>query len=216
MPHPFWPIYDVVVRTPRLELRLPNENELAELIKVADRTIYRQPDVVPFITDWPSRPSPERERGFVQYAWKARAEWTPDAWSLVMSPFIDGRPVGSQVLRSHQFRELRQVGTGSWLAREAQGQGLGTEMRSAILHLAFEGLGADEAISEARVDNDSSANVSTKLGYESVGTRLNMFGGQRAPESIFKLTRERWLETRRDDIEIIGLDSCRDMFISGD
>jgi RimJ/RimL family protein N-acetyltransferase len=39
------------------------------------------------------------------------------------------------------FAVLREVHTGSWLGQRYQGQGLGTEMRSAVLHLGFAGLG---------------------------------------------------------------------------
>lgn len=214
MTHPLWPIYDLEIRTPRLTLRLPTEVEIAELAAHGDASIYVDPDIVAFSIDWPNRPSPDRERGFAQHAWKMRADWTPDAWVLGMSPFVDGRPVGSQWLRATRFRELRQVETGSWLAKSVQGKGLGTEMRAAVLHFAFEGLGADEALSAARIENAASAGVSTKLGYEVLGSRLAMFGDQRGTELMLKLTRERWLERRRDDIEIVGLDACRDLFIS--
>lgn len=216
MVHPLWPIYDLIIRTPMLDLRLPTEDEMCRLIKHADASIYQDPGSVPFVTDWPTRPSPERERGFVQFAWSKRAEWAPDNWQLILSPFVAGEPLGSQTMHSSTFRELRQVATGSWLAKSAQGRGLGTEMRAAMLHLAFEGLGAVEALSSARVDNPSSRRVSEKLGYEPAGSQLAMFGDQPAEDLRLKLTREAWLRHRRDDIEIIGLDSCLDMFISPD
>ncbi len=33
----FWPLLDLVVRTPRLELRLPREEEFPAIIELADR-----------------------------------------------------------------------------------------------------------------------------------------------------------------------------------
>jgi len=42
-------------------------------------------------------------------------------------------------------------------------------MREAILHLAFEGLGAKEASSDAFVDNDGSNAISRDLGGNQTG-----------------------------------------------
>ena len=54
------------------------------------------------------------------------------------------------------FAVLGTVSTFSWLQPSFRRRGLGTEMRAAILHLAFAGLGAGEASSEAFADNDAS------------------------------------------------------------
>ena len=55
---------------------------------------------------------------------------------------VDGEPIGMQDLAAEHFRAVRSVESGSWLGRAHQGRGLGREMREAMLHLAFEGLGA--------------------------------------------------------------------------
>jgi hypothetical protein len=62
--------------------------------------------------------------------------------------------------QAQDFSLLRSVGTGSWLGTEYQGQGIGKEMRSAVLHLAFAGLGAQIARSGAYFDNEASLRVS--------------------------------------------------------
>ena len=59
--------------------------------------------------------------------------------------------------------------TGSWLGRSFQGRGIGTEMRAAVLELAFRGLGAATAESGALEGNAASARVSEKLGYRHDG-----------------------------------------------
>ncbi len=51
-------------------------------------------------------------------------------------------------------------------------------MRAAILHLAFAGLSAREASSEAFADNDASNGVSRALGYEPNGTTWATRPGQ--------------------------------------
>ena len=90
-----------------------------------------------------------------------------------------GQPVGVQDLGAEHFRAVRSVETGSWLGRAHQGQGLGREMREAILHLAFAGLGAEEALSGAFEDNAASLATSRAVGYEENGE------AQRAPPRRF-------------------------------
>ena len=110
------------------------------------------------------------------------------------------------------FERLRTVETGSWLGRQHQGQGLGKEMRAAILHLAFEGLGAIEAMSGAFHDNRASLATSQSLGYTENGDRLMLRRDR--PDRILdlKLDRATWASRRRDDIEIEGLEACLEMF----
>jgi RimJ/RimL family protein N-acetyltransferase len=117
-----------------------------------------------------------------------------------------------QGLVAKNFARLRTVETGSWLGRQYQGQGLGKEMRAAILHLAFDGLGAIEAMSGAFHDNEASLATSRSLGYIENGDRL-MLRRERPDRMIdLKLDRASWASRRRDDIEIEGLETCLEMF----
>ena len=113
---------------------------------------------------------------------------------------------------AERFAVLRTVGTGSWLGRIYQGKGIGTEMRAAVLHLAFAGLGADYALSSAFADNEASIGVTRRLGYEEIGRRLLVRRDAPAWMIDFRLPRSRWEEHRRDDIVIVGLDACRELF----
>ena len=61
---------------------------------------------------------------------------------------VGGAIAGTQGLSGRDFAVLREVHTGSWLGQRYQRQGIGTEMRAAVLHLAFAGLGAEYATSE--------------------------------------------------------------------
>jgi RimJ/RimL family protein N-acetyltransferase len=102
------------------------------------------------------------------------------------------------------------------VGRAFQGGGIGTEMREAMLHFAFEGLGALAANSGAYDDNAASNRVSRKAGYEPNGVRAiarrrgpGAPGGasvERAMETRYRIERDAWLARRRDDIEIHGLD----------
>jgi RimJ/RimL family protein N-acetyltransferase len=127
---------------------------------------------------------------------------------------VEGQVVGVQDINAEHFGTVRSVHTGSWLGRAHHGRGLGKEMRAAILHLAFEGLGALEAHSGAFFDNAPSLATSQSLGYKSNGETLapRRDGADRLRN--VRLDRATWLRRRRDDIEIVGLDGCLDMFIA--
>ncbi len=75
-----------------------------------------------------------------------------------------------QDLIGTDFAAFGTISTFSWLQPSFGRRSLSTEMRSAILHLAFRGLDAREAASEAFTDNEASNAVSKALGYEPNGT----------------------------------------------
>ena len=99
--------------------------------------------------------------------------------------------------------------TFSWLDPEVRWRGLGREMRQAVLHLAFEGLGARQAQSEAFFDNHASNSVSAALGYRPNGVNRATRRGEAAELKRWLMTREQWRAGRRADIELVGVDACR-------
>ena len=142
-----------------------------------------------------------------------RATWSPEKWTFTGAVFVDGELVGMQDLEATQFAAVRSVETGSWLGQAHQGRGLGREMREAVLHLAFEGLGAREALSGAFDDNVASLATSRAVGYEENGEARAPRGDDAGRTIRFRLSRERWEQRRRDDIEIVGLEDCLDLFV---
>jgi len=119
-----------------------------------------------------------------------------------------------QDLGAQHFGAVRSVETGSWLGRAHQGQGLGREMREAVLHLAFAGLNAEEALSGAFEDNTTSLATSRAVGYEENGEARGHRRNGSARTLRFRMGRDGWERRRRSDIEIFGLDECLDMFVS--
>jgi RimJ/RimL family protein N-acetyltransferase len=85
-------------------------------------------------------------------------------------------------------------------------------MRSASLHLAFAGLGADRAETDAYEDNSPSLGVTAKLGYQANGDQIAVADGQRRRTVRFVLDRADWEATRRGDIEVSGVEACRPLF----
>src|SRR5262249_19577829 len=146
------------------QLRLPSAEELSDLADLAAEGIH-DPDASPFIVRWTDGPPAEVARSVVQHLWRQLGASAPNHWSLGLTVLYDGVVVGQQNLAATNFAITRQVRTGSWLGRRYQGKGIGTEMRAAVLHLAFAGLGADEAVSGYLEHNLASRTVSEKLGY---------------------------------------------------
>lgn len=211
-PHPYWPLFDLRVRTARLEIRLPTDEDIVALVRVADEQGIHDPARMPFSLPWTDAPTPRRQRESMQWFWGRRAQWRPEQWTFTGAVVVDGAVVGVQDLAATDFAVLRSVHTGSWLGRAHQGQGLGKEMRAAILHLAFAGLGAQEATSGAFADNDASAATSRSLGYEENGTETAKQREAAGTVRRFRLTRERWEARRRHDVTIEGLDPCLELF----
>jgi RimJ/RimL family protein N-acetyltransferase len=206
-----WPLFGLVIRTPRLVLRLPTENELIELLAIAEAGIH-DPGFMPFGFAWTDLASPQFERGFLQYHWRKRAEWAADNWTLDFGVWHDGRMVGAQGIHGESFQTFRRVGTGSYLGKQSQGMKIGLEMRSAVLSFSFDHLGAERATSEAFMDNAQSIGVSRSLGYADNGLRWMAPRGVSRQEQMFLMSREMWHSRERQPIEVTGLDACREMF----
>jgi RimJ/RimL family protein N-acetyltransferase len=206
-----WPLFGLVIRTERLELRLPTESELVEMLALARSGIH-DASSMPFGFAWTDKPSPQFERDYMKYHYSTRANWKPDDWTLDLAVWVDGQLCGTQGIRGEEFPVYRSVGTGSWLGREYQGRKIGIEMRSAALSFAFDHLGAERATSEAFIDNASSVGVSRSLGYADNGYQWMAPRGEPRQEQRFLMTREMWHSRARAPITVSGLDACRDMF----
>jgi RimJ/RimL family protein N-acetyltransferase len=209
-----WPLFGLRIHTPRLELRVPVDDELPALMSVARAGIHGA-DEMPFAVPWTRPAGAEFERGFVQHHWRMRGAWSPDDWALNLAAYRDGEPVGSQAVGAEAFAVLGVVETGSWLGQPFQGQGLGKEMRAGVLALAFDGLDAREARSEAFEDNPASAAVSRALGYEEDGEDWKVVEGRPRLAQRFRITRERWAARPRLEVALGGVEPCRSLFGAG-
>jgi RimJ/RimL family protein N-acetyltransferase len=206
------PVLQLRLATPRLELRLPGHEELIQLGRVAAQGVH-PPEQMPFLVPWTDAiGSPSFIDEFVRYHRELRARWRPDDWCLELGVWADGSLVGVQAIHAKHFPRERTVYTGSWLGRSSQGNGYGTEMRAAVLELAFSGLGAVAAGSGALEGNAPSARVSAKLGYTTAGERWPLLRGEPVRERRYVLRRERWNVVTRPPIEIDGLEPCLPLF----
>jgi RimJ/RimL family protein N-acetyltransferase/ribosomal protein S18 acetylase RimI-like enzyme len=201
-PHP---LTHLRLRTPRLELRLATVAELRALFRVAQAGIH-DPAEMPFGVAWTDDLD---EAGFLAHHSDKLTNSGPVSWALPLVAFHGGQPIGVQEVRGERFAAERTVDTGSWLGRAFQGQGLGTEMRAAVLTLAFDELGAERATSGAIQRNPQSLGVSRKLGYVETGTHLVSPRGEAVEHLDLELAADRFRSPV--PVEITGLDGVRSL-----
>lgn len=200
------PLFDLRLRTARLELRLPTRPELEALREVALAGVH-PPEFMPFTIAWTDDPD---LTDFLDYHEMRRRDWSQDAWHLELGVWLEGDPAGVQAVTATDFAATRTVMTGSWLGQSFQKRGVGTEMRTALLELAFRSLGAESARSGAIDGNVASLRISEKLGYRVVGR------GTVAPRGVEVGHTD--VELRRDDwkpplpVEIDGVEPCLPLF----
>lgn len=205
-----YPPFDVRIITPLIELRGATDDLLGRLAP-AVRSGHATADPPPW--DDPNsfyEPDPDRRvEGWLRGIWRGRGTVLPERWRLYFVVMVDGEPIGMQDLIGDEFDTFGTVESSSWISSDSRRRGIGVETRSAILHLAFEGLGAAEAHSEAAVDNPASNRISEQLGYERNGTSWATHQGQPVLGQRWRIDRDMWSARRRDDITVSGLEACR-------
>ncbi len=150
-------------------------------------------------------------------------DWWPVAGLCVRTPRLELRLPGERDLdalatlaaadvHDPDVQPFTEVSTGSWLGRQHQGQGIGTEMRAAVLPLAFAGLGAEYAVSAAYSDNPASRGVSARLGYAADGIERRLSRGQ--PATLMRLRLDRATQAARERLRVMitALEPCLSMF----
>ena len=208
-----WPLFDLRINTPRIELRYVDDELAAALAELAAKGIH-DPSTMPFSVPWTDVDPPRQQRNTLQWYWRSRAELTPSNWHLPLAVIHDSMVVGTTSVMAHDFSILRAFETGSWLGLEFQGIGIGKEMRRAALHLGFAGLGAEFAHTGAFTDNAASLGVTRSLGYAPEGSRRAVRRGQAADILGFRMDRDTWQRTLAGaDITISGVDACLGLLV---
>ncbi len=195
-------LWDIRLRTPRLELRLPTDDELDAFYRVAAAGIHPREEM-PFAIAWTDTLNEEDFKAFHRGAWE---RWTPESWTCNFVSFLRGEPIGSQTIEAWNFAAEKTVGTGSWLGRAYQRLGYGTEQRAAVLEFAFRGLGAQTAISGAVFPNVASQRVSEKLGYRVTGISEVSPRGEPIQHYDYRLDRAAWrcpIDVRIEGVEAV-------------
>jgi len=195
------------MRTPRLTLAPDDDEGLHELAALALRGVHPAGEM-PFLVPWTDQPPEDMVRGTLQYFWGQRSRLTPSDWCVNFLVRHQGKVIGSQSMSGKEFAITREVSTGSWLGVAFQRQGFGTEMRAAVLLLAFDHLGAATARSGAFTDNPASLRVSERLGYRTDGSRVHVRRGERTTEIRLALEPHSFVRPQWS-LEVEGLDGCQ-------
>src|SRR6516165_7608638 len=182
------PLLGLRITAGRTELRGITDDLLGRLAGLAVEGIS-PPGGRPFLTPWKTEPPQDLPRFFAQYYWQLRAEFSPDRWTAPLAVLWDGRLAGVQELFGDKFLVSRTAETGSWLARQFQGRGIGTATRQVIAAFAFDHLDAQHVTSAAFKDNAASASVSRKVGYTENGVDIWAREGKPVPHQRFLLSR---------------------------
>ena len=182
-------LFGLRVRTPRLELRLPGDDALEQLYEVAAAGIH-PPEEMPFGVAWTDDLSRDMFIGYHHHLRDSMAAGSVEDRSAASGP-----AASSSVSRASapiDFAAKRTIATGSWLGARHQGRGIGTEMRAAVVELAFRHLGAEAVTSGAFESNHASRRVSAKLGYREVGREELSPRGTPQPHVVLRLERRDW------------------------
>jgi RimJ/RimL family protein N-acetyltransferase len=207
-----WPPAGLSLTCGDLELRIPDDGLLVALAELAAEGVH-DPGSMPFFVPWTRGTPTEVARSVLTYQWGTRSRMAPDAWALELAVLRRGEVLGIQSISSTHFRRLRSAESGSWLGRRFQGQGVGTRMRLMVLHLLFDGLGAERATTGAFEDNPASNAVTRRIGYVANGSEMLLREDVPSVNLRYVLTREAWSarpDEQRLDIAHAGLDEVRE------
>lgn len=210
MSNPYWPLFELRLTTPELELRPWKETDLPALAALIPADVEQDPAATTY-----EGLDPVRNRAIIvhQGYWKGWGGWRPESWTLPFAVLRDGELIGAQHLEGEDFPTLRTVDSSSFLAVDARGKGFGKQMRCAILALAFGPLEAQAAITSAWHDNYASLGVSRGLGYQPNGVSINRRDGGRDQMVHLRLTRPQWFASATaEEVTITAFEPCRPFF----
>lgn len=213
-----WPLAGVRVTSGDLELRYLDDDLLADLARVAGDGVHG-PDLMPFTVPWTQGTRAEVARNVLTYQWGNRASYSVDDWRIELGVVRAGEVLGIQGAYAKHFPVLRTAETGSWLGLRHQGAGVGTRMRLMILHLLFDGLGAERATTGAFADNARSLGVTRRLGYADNGEDPMLRDGSAALNRRFVMTRAQWdarPEAMRPPVTLTGVEAVRAELLPAD
>lgn len=183
------------VSAPRRSARpLPQRVATARLL-LREFRVEDVRQLVPLLDDWrvarwlanvPHPYTPAYAREWVEAADTYRVDRR--ALCLLVASAVDDRPIGGIEIN------LERAEIGYWIGVPFQRQGFATEAVRALLPVAFDTLGLPGLTAATLPENERSARVLAKAGFEDLGVREYDFmlrGGVR-PGRMHHLTAARW------------------------
>ena len=205
----FWPFSELRIRVGEVVLRGVTDADIGPLLSVLPADLELDPRLQVF-SSLPT--ADDRERRFAAGLWRHRGQWSIDSWCLDLAVEHAGEVVGIQSVEGDDFPVLCTVDSASWLATHVRGRGLATAMRTGILALAFDHLGAQVAVSSAESSNAPSLAVSRRLGYVDNGVGRVHGADGRVDLQHLRLSRESWRAASHEDVHIERVEACLPWF----
>ena len=176
--------------TERLRLRVPIESDFEAIQAYAE-----DPDVVQFLLGGPNT---REETARVLGEWiEAARVWPRPGVTLMAERLGDGLVLGAVRLGYDPVHQ--QADFGYTLAREAWGQGYGTEAARALVQVAFETLKAHRVFADCNVLNHRSWRIMEKLGMRREATLIGNLKvrGVWRDTHVYGLLADEWRAWRR-------------------
>lgn len=180
--------FGITILTERLALVTDVKLEYCAQLAVLAAAGIHDPAVQPFGNSWTDGDPAGvgvRLQWYLNCCWM---DWSAKGWRCPFTVLREGEPIGVQELAARDFSVLRVVRTGSWLGRDFQGRGYGTEMRRAVLRFAFDALDAQYATTSAHSDNAAAKAINRRLGYVPNGYDIRAVRGRPMWEHRYILT----------------------------
>ena len=202
-----WPLFGLCLTHRDLLLRESTDDDIVALAGLVEVGIVDAGDehFMPRLLLGRAATREERLANFLSYHWGRRSSTAQEHWDLAFAVVLDGEVVGCQAVHTTNFPLLREVHTGSYLARHVQGRGVGKRMRAMVLELSFGYFGAQWATSGFVDGNERSRRISARLGYETDGIDVLSAGGQAVETHRLRLSRSRWVENRPPWLDQVGV-----------
>jgi RimJ/RimL family protein N-acetyltransferase len=198
-----WPVAALRARCEGVRLRPATESDVVALTRVLPDDYELDPTAADAGTSRPLH--------LLRSYWRDQAEWRPASWRLhLLATTDDGRPIGMQTMEAEDFGTARTVDSASWVAVAHRRRGAGRAMRTAMLALAFDALGARRAITSAWRDNLPSLAVSARLGYvvDRVERRAREVPGGQDDLVHLHLDAAAWRAASRPEVVLSGVSAA--------
>lgn len=202
------PLTKVKVETERLILRqVRTVQDAVEAADLASQGIYE--GTCPFRVDWASAsPLVVAQRVFRQQLKNMAADHADPSISLTVYLKSLLLPVIGKANIECIDVDSSSAETGSWLGREFQGRGYGTEARNAVLSLVF-ALGLDRSNTFVYQSNAASQRVTEKVGGYVLEDIDHSNGRENDPTLRYTMTRRAWEAVPRPEVVISGMQDAR-------
>ena len=174
MTHPVWPLFDLRVRTPRLELRYIDDELATELALLAAEGYPRPSHHAVRTSRGPMSSRRELERNTMQFYWRCRAETSPKSWSINLATIVDGKRRWDDGADGPRLPDAAPVRNRVVARPRVPGPGHRQRDASRIAATRLHRLRCGIATTGAWHDNGPSLGVTRSLGYAENGHKRMM------------------------------------------